>query len=90
LKGAAEPAGGVNAPAPTDRAAVMVVFASFRSASFSQVCAAAVLELKASEANARTENGSQTNLRRDVSRLLIFILQESSEVALEAREYQRG
>src|SRR5262249_50029156 len=47
LKGAAEPAGGVNAPAATGCAAVIVVFASLRSPSFSQDCALAGFALNA-------------------------------------------
>src|SRR5207253_1240576 len=82
LKGTAGPVGGVNAPAATACAAVIVVFASLISASRSQLCAATMLEPKASTASSKTEGMIQNGLRRDASRVPIFVLQESFEPAL--------
>src|SRR5436190_18897527 len=74
LKGAAEPVGGVNTPAATDCAAVMVVFANLRLASFSQVCATTALEPKASVASSSKGPVRLTTLRRVASSVFIFVL----------------
>jgi hypothetical protein len=75
LKGAAEPVGGVNTPAATVCADVIVVFVNLRPVSFSQVCAAAGLELKASAASSRKGRVRLIRSLRPVgSWVFIFIL----------------
>src|SRR6476659_9752461 len=78
LKGAAEPVAGVNVPGATDFASVIVVFASLRSASFSQFCAAAGLELKASEASSRKGRVRLSSLRLVATSVFIFVLLEKT------------
>src|SRR5882724_1176226 len=74
LKGAAEPVGGVNTPAATVCADVIVVFVNLRSVSFSQVCAIAALEPKASVASISKGTLRLTTPRRVASSVFIFVL----------------
>src|SRR5882672_11015529 len=71
LKGAAEPVGGVNAPAATACANVIVVFVNLRPVSFSQVCAATDLELKIIAASIKRENRFKNGFRCDASYVFI-------------------
>src|SRR5262249_4096200 len=74
LNGAAEPAGGVNAPGATVCAAVIVVFASLSSASFSQLCPVTVLAPTVKAASKRTIDTIHIGLLRVAIRLFISIL----------------